>query len=65
MFYSTKSAVDSTVFHVLMMFFAFTFLQFQGMLCARGEILLMLDSDGATQITDLEKLEDQVMHRIW
>ncbi|KAH7282015.1 hypothetical protein KP509_35G008300 [Ceratopteris richardii] len=29
----------------------------KGMLCARGELLLMLDADGATKITDLEKLE--------
>jgi dolichyl-phosphate beta-glucosyltransferase len=32
----------------------------QGMLCSRGQLLLMLDSDGATKITDLEKLESQV-----
>ena len=30
------------------------------MLHSRGEILLMLDADGATKITDLEKLENQV-----
>ena len=27
---------------------------------SRGELLLMLDADGATKITDLEKLENQV-----
>ncbi len=32
----------------------------QGMLCSRGQLLLMLDADGATKITDLEKLESQV-----
>ncbi|KAJ3669625.1 hypothetical protein LUZ60_011575 [Juncus effusus] len=32
----------------------------KGMLHARGEILLMLDADGATKITDLEKLESQI-----
>lgn len=32
----------------------------QGMLHSRGELLLMLDADGATKITDLEKLENQV-----
>ena len=30
------------------------------MLHARGELLLMLDADGATKITDLEKLEFQI-----
>lgn len=30
------------------------------MLCSRGQLLLMLDSDGASKITDLEKLEAQV-----
>lgn len=30
------------------------------MLHSRGELLLMLDADGATKITDLEKLESQV-----
>ncbi len=30
------------------------------MLCSRGQLLLMLDADGATKITDLEKLESQV-----
>jgi dolichyl-phosphate beta-glucosyltransferase len=32
----------------------------QGMLHSRGELLLMLDADGATKITDLDKLENQV-----
>jgi dolichyl-phosphate beta-glucosyltransferase len=32
----------------------------KGMLCSRGQLLLMLDADGATKITDLEKLESQV-----
>lgn len=32
----------------------------QGMLHSRGELLLMLDADGATKVTDLEKLENQV-----
>jgi hypothetical protein len=32
----------------------------QGMLHSRGELLLMLDADGATRVTDLEKLENQV-----
>jgi dolichyl-phosphate beta-glucosyltransferase len=32
----------------------------QGMLCSRGQLLLMLDSDGATKFSDLEKLEYQV-----
>lgn len=27
------------------------------MLCSRGQLLLMLDADGASKITDLEKLE--------
>lgn len=37
----------------------------QGMLCSRGELLLMLDSDGATRFADLEKLETQVgFHKI-
>lgn len=30
------------------------------MLHSRGELLLMLDADGATKVDDLEKLEDQV-----
>ena len=30
------------------------------MLHSRGELLLMLDADGATKITDLEKLANQV-----
>lgn len=32
----------------------------QGMLHSRGELLLMLDADGATKVSDLEKLENQV-----
>ncbi|XP_068642292.1 uncharacterized protein [Aristolochia californica] len=32
----------------------------KGMLCSRGELLLMLDADGATKVTDLEKLESQI-----
>ncbi|XP_022133738.1 dolichyl-phosphate beta-glucosyltransferase-like [Momordica charantia] len=32
----------------------------KGMLHSRGELLLMLDADGATNITDLEKLENQI-----
>lgn len=32
----------------------------QGMLHSRGELLLMLDADGATKVGDLEKLENQV-----
>lgn len=31
-----------------------------GMLHSRGELLLMLDADGATKVTDLEKLESQI-----
>ncbi|KAK1312452.1 hypothetical protein QJS10_CPA07g00202 [Acorus calamus] len=31
----------------------------KGMLHSRGELLLMLDADGATKITDLEKLESE------
>ena len=33
----------------------------QGMMHSRGELLLMLDADGATKVTDLEKLENQVL----
>jgi len=33
------------------------------MLHSRGELLLMLDADGATKVTDLEKLEAQVCIR--
>lgn len=33
----------------------------QGMLHSRGELLLMLDADGATKVNDLEKLENQVI----
>jgi dolichyl-phosphate beta-glucosyltransferase len=32
----------------------------KGMLHSRGQLLLMLDADGATKVTDLEKLENQV-----
>ncbi|XP_042455804.1 dolichyl-phosphate beta-glucosyltransferase-like [Zingiber officinale] len=32
----------------------------KGMLHSRGELLLMLDADGATKINDLEKLESQI-----
>ncbi|KAL3838098.1 hypothetical protein ACJIZ3_022689 [Penstemon smallii] len=32
----------------------------QGMLHSRGELLLMLDADGATRVSDLEKLENQI-----
>ncbi|KAL1825085.1 hypothetical protein ACET3Z_011863 [Daucus carota] len=32
----------------------------KGMLHSRGELLLMLDADGATQVDDLEKLEKQI-----
>ncbi|RAL51249.1 hypothetical protein DM860_010751 [Cuscuta australis] len=32
----------------------------KGMLHSRGELLLMLDADGATKIEDLEKLENQI-----
>ncbi|KAL2932505.1 Dolichyl-phosphate beta-glucosyltransferase [Bienertia sinuspersici] len=32
----------------------------KGMLHARGELLLMLDADGATKVDDLEKLETQI-----
>lgn len=32
----------------------------QGMLHSRGELLLMLDADGATNVNDLEKLENEV-----
>ena len=28
-----------------------------GMLCARGQRLLMMDADGATKVSDLERLE--------
>ncbi|XP_062092677.1 uncharacterized protein LOC133798420 [Humulus lupulus] len=33
----------------------------KGMLHSRGELLLMLDADGATKINDLEKLENQIL----
>ncbi|XP_044460615.1 dolichyl-phosphate beta-glucosyltransferase-like isoform X2 [Mangifera indica] len=32
----------------------------KGMLHSRGELLLMLDADGATKVNDLEKLESQI-----
>ncbi|XP_043698436.1 dolichyl-phosphate beta-glucosyltransferase isoform X1 [Telopea speciosissima] len=32
----------------------------KGMLHSRGELLLMLDADGATKVNDLEKLENQI-----
>lgn len=32
----------------------------KGMLHSRGELLLMLDADGATKVTDLEKLEREI-----
>ncbi|XP_020274691.1 dolichyl-phosphate beta-glucosyltransferase-like [Asparagus officinalis] len=32
----------------------------KGMLHSRGKLLLMFDADGATKVTDLEKLETQV-----
>lgn len=32
----------------------------KGMLHSRGNLLLMLDADGATKLTDLEKLESQI-----
>lgn len=34
------------------------------MLHSRGELLLMLDADGATKVTDLEKLEAKVCHKL-
>ncbi|XP_057979754.1 uncharacterized protein LOC131165746 [Malania oleifera] len=33
----------------------------KGILHSRGELLLMLDADGATKVNDLEKLEDQIL----
>lgn len=33
----------------------------KGMLHSRGELLLMLDADGATKVNDLEKLETQIL----
>ncbi|KAF3558058.1 hypothetical protein F2Q69_00010873 [Brassica cretica] len=33
----------------------------KGMMHSRGELLLMLDADGATKVTDLEKLENQIL----
>jgi len=40
-------------------------IELQGMLCSRGELLLMLDSDGATRFTDFRKLELQVRSQIF
>uniref|UniRef100_A0A7N0TL85 Glycosyltransferase 2-like domain-containing protein n=1 Tax=Kalanchoe fedtschenkoi TaxID=63787 RepID=A0A7N0TL85_KALFE len=37
----------------------------KGMMHSRGELLLMLDADGATKINDLEKLENQLPGRIF
>ncbi|KAF3577446.1 hypothetical protein DY000_02028922, partial [Brassica cretica] len=34
---------------------------YEGMMHSRGELLLMLDADGATKVTDLEKLENQIL----
>ncbi len=31
-----------------------------GMLIARGEVLLFADADGATRISDVEKLEEEL-----
>ncbi|CAN1257539.1 Dolichyl-phosphate beta-glucosyltransferase [Linum perenne] len=36
----------------------------KGMLHSRGELLLMLDADGATKVNDLEKLENKVPYLI-
>ncbi|XP_024378689.1 uncharacterized protein [Physcomitrium patens] len=36
----------------------------KGMLCSRGQLLLMLDADGASRITDLEKLEAQIANGV-
>ncbi|KAG0575518.1 hypothetical protein KC19_5G009800 [Ceratodon purpureus] len=36
----------------------------KGMLCSRGQLLLMLDADGASRITDLEKLEAQILQSV-
>ncbi|KAM7492040.1 hypothetical protein LguiA_034961 [Lonicera macranthoides] len=33
----------------------------KGMLHSRGELLLMLDADGATKVDDLEKLENEIL----
>ncbi|CAN8287168.1 unnamed protein product [Cochlearia groenlandica] len=33
----------------------------KGMMHSRGQLLLMLDADGATKVTDLEKLEKQII----
>ncbi|XP_024526403.1 dolichyl-phosphate beta-glucosyltransferase [Selaginella moellendorffii] len=33
----------------------------KGALCSRGELILMLDADGATKITNLEKLENAIL----
>lgn len=31
-----------------------------GMLCSRGQRLLMMDADGATQVSDMERLEERL-----
>jgi len=36
----------------------------KGMLFSRGQLLLMLDADGASRITDLEKLEAQILQSV-
>lgn len=48
--------IDNSV----MLFLSESIVLLQGMLHSRGELLLMLDADGATKVTDLEKLENQV-----
>lgn len=35
-----------------------------GMLTGRGELLLFMDADGATRVSDLEKLEDDLNRRL-
>ena len=32
----------------------------RGMACARGEVLLFADADGATRVSDLDKLEAEL-----
>jgi len=36
----------------------------QGMLCARGCTILMMDADGATQVSDFEKLNDSLQQLV-
>lgn len=48
--------IDNSV----MLFLSESIVLLQGMLHSRGELLLMLDADGATKVTDLEKLENRV-----